>query len=73
VVFTNDLRVLLPEEAPLATLQRVLAVNEAHDLFARDIVNVDMRLPDRPTVRLRNHAVGELFRIRELSMNGTAE
>ena len=73
VVFTNDLRVLLPEEAPLATLQRVLAVNEAHDLFARDIVSVDMRLPDRPTVRLRNHAVGELFRIRELSMNGTAE
>ena len=45
-------RVLLPAEDPLPALRRVLALNDAWELLGRDLAVVDMRLPDRPTLRM---------------------
>ncbi|WP_380058364.1 cell division protein FtsQ/DivIB [Falsihalocynthiibacter sp. SS001] len=54
LVLNNDQRILLPEEKPREALHRVIALNSVRDLLARDIEVVDMRLNDRPTLRLRN-------------------
>lgn len=43
---------MLPESDPVTALERVLAMARAQDLLERDIAAVDLRLPDRPTIRL---------------------
>lgn len=52
VVLDRDQRILLPEASPVPALERVLALQTARDLLGRDVAVVDMRNPDRPTVRL---------------------
>ncbi|PWJ21077.1 cell division protein FtsQ/DivIB [Jannaschia seohaensis] len=66
VVLTRDQRILLPEEAPAAALDRVLAMHSATDLLARDVTVVDLRLGDRPTLRLSDPAREELKRLQDL-------
>ncbi len=65
VVLDRDQEILLPEQDPVAALERVIAVDQAQALFAHDITVVDMRLPNRLTLRLsdaafaaRQHALG---------------
>ena len=48
----NGVDVLLPETGYDAALTDLLAIDETHRLLARDIEAIDMRLPDRFTVRL---------------------
>ena len=66
VVLDRGQRILLPSEGARRALERVLAMDQAEDLFARDVAAVDMRLPARPTLRLNAGAVEELRRIRAL-------
>ncbi len=73
VVLAQDQRVMLPERAPVAALEQVLALDEAQELLARDITHIDMRNPQRPTLRLAQPAVEELRRIRSLDRKGTEE
>lgn len=61
----RDQTIMLPEDNPVAALERVIALDQAQDLLSHDITVVDMRLPDRPTLRLsqqafaaRQHALG---------------
>jgi cell division protein FtsQ len=54
--------VKLPEVAPAAALERVMALAVAEDLLKRDVNVVDMRDPRRPMLRLTEHAVSELER-----------
>lgn len=65
----------LPEETPgvraIAALEHLLARDAAQDLFARDITVFDMRLADRPTLRLSEAAARELRRIRALEAGVT--
>lgn len=56
----RDQVVKLPAHDPRAALDRVLAMDRATDLLARDVAVVDMRLPRRPTVRLGPDAVDYL-------------
>ena len=56
VVLTDELRIQLPEDGAAAALEQVMALNEAQDLLARDVLVVDFRNPDRPTVRLGSQA-----------------
>jgi len=67
VVLDRDQRILLPEQGAVSALEQVLALDEARDLLERDVLVVDMRLPHRPTLRLADHAVEELRRIRSIS------
>lgn len=66
VVLDRDQRILLPPDQPIPALERVLALDTAQDLLARDLAVVDMRNPDRPTLRMAPAAVEELRRIRTI-------
>lgn len=52
IVLDRHQRILLPETDPVVALEHVIALDQARGLFARDILSVDMRLPDRPAVQL---------------------
>lgn len=55
-------KIMLPEEGAEAALRFALALHAAPELtlLDRDVRAVDLRLPDRPTLRLSDHAVLEL-------------
>ena len=63
LVLGDGKRILLPEDAPVRALERVIALDSASDLLARDLVRIDMRLGARPTVRLSEAATEEWWRI----------
>ena len=52
----DGVEVLLPEIAPEHALQTLSDLDRDNKLLARDIVTVDLRLPDRVTVRLSDAA-----------------
>ncbi|MGR3290292.1 MAG: cell division protein FtsQ/DivIB, partial [Paracoccaceae bacterium] len=64
MVLDRGQRILLPEKNPVQALLQVMALQEASDLLARDIIAVDMRNQSRPTLRMAAPAVEELRRIR---------
>jgi cell division protein FtsQ len=57
--------VKLPEQDAGAALGRVMALEAADDLLTRDVAVVDMRDPSRPMLRLTEHAVSELERLKK--------
>ncbi len=52
----NGIDVRLPEDNVAAALDRLVALDHDKKLLSRDIVAVDLRLPDRVTVRLSDEA-----------------
>ena len=60
VILDNGQRVLLPTGNAVVAFERVVALNQAQDLLERDVAVVDMRHPDRPTVRMNEQAVATL-------------
>ena len=54
----------LPEADPVAALKRAMALDAAEQLFARDLSVLDLRDPTRPMLRLTEHAIAELERLR---------
>jgi cell division protein FtsQ len=52
----NGIDVRLPETNVEQALDRLVALNRGKNLLSRDIVAVDLRLPDRVTVRLSDEA-----------------
>lgn len=67
IVLDRDQRLLLPATDPVAALERLLALDQAEDLLARDILAVDLRVPQRPVLRLAPFATSELRRARGLT------
>ncbi|WP_239494555.1 cell division protein FtsQ/DivIB [Roseovarius amoyensis] len=72
VVLQDDAHIMLPETDPVRALERVIVLNEVHDVLERDVVAVDMRLPARPTVRMKAYAVDEWWRATQM-MAGDSE
>ena len=70
VVLNRDQRILLPETNAVQALERIVAMDQAVDMLARDIAAVDLRLPARPTIRMNENAVQELLRIRAIEAGG---
>ena len=66
VVLDRGQRILLPEDKPVQTLERVLALDSItpNGMLERDLAVVDMRLARRPTIRLNTNAVEELRKIK---------
>lgn len=64
VVLDRGQRIMLPAEGPVPALERVLALDGAQGLLARDVSAVDLRNAARPTIRLSQPAMAELHRIR---------
>jgi len=65
MVLDRGQRILLPENAPVQALERVIMLSEAQDMLARDLAVVDMRLAERPTIRMNETAVDEWWQIRQ--------
>ena len=72
LVLDRDQTIMLPEDKPVVAVERVIALDQAQDLFNRDLLVVDMRNGDRPTLRLGAAAVEELRRFRELETKVSA-
>jgi cell division protein FtsQ len=60
MVLDTDARILLPAEGAVVALERVIALHQAQDMLDRDISVVDMRLGQRPTLRLHPAALAQL-------------
>ncbi|MGB7319180.1 MAG: cell division protein FtsQ/DivIB [Planktotalea sp.] len=71
VVLDRDQRILLPEEGALRALERVIALDQVQDVMDRDLARVDMRLAHRPTIRMNENAVQELWRIKTTAVEAS--
>ena len=70
LVLERGQRIMLPQDNAIAALQRVVVMAQTQDLLERDIVAVDMRNPDRPTIRLTGGAAAEMRQI-NAAVSGT--
>lgn len=61
VVLTREQRIMLPEDDAVTALQRVIALDRAQDLLARDVAVVDFRNPGRPVLRRGTSGIEGLF------------
>ncbi|QFS82013.1 Cell division protein FtsQ [Roseivivax sp. THAF40] len=66
VVLDRGQRIMLPEEGAVRALERAIAMDQAVDMLARDLVAVDLRLRERPTLRMTQTALEDLWRIRQI-------
>lgn len=66
LVLDRDQVIRLPEADPVAALRRVMAQDVGEQLLERDIAVVDLRNPGRPMLRLTEHALAELDRLRTM-------
>ncbi len=64
IVLDRGQIVQLPADDPVRAVERVIALDTAQDLLARDVAVVDFRNADRATLRLTHSAVGALRAIR---------
>ncbi|MGC1494272.1 MAG: cell division protein FtsQ/DivIB [Sulfitobacter sp.] len=65
VVLDRDQRIMLPEQGALQALERVIALERAQEILTRDVSRVDMRLAQRPTLRMNEEATREWWHIRQ--------
>ncbi|RVT85343.1 cell division protein FtsQ [Rhodobacteraceae bacterium CCMM004] len=70
VLLDRGQRLKLPETGAVGALEQIIALDQAQDLLARDVLWVDMRNLARPAVRLRETAATTLrqVRLRELGV-----
>ena len=61
VVLDRDQRIQLPESDPMTAMQKVIALDTAQDLLARDISVIDFRNSNRPVIRLTPSAIETLY------------
>lgn len=66
IILDNDQKIMLPEANPFAALAQVIALDQAQDLLVRDVRTVDMRNPDRHTLRVSEAARDEFRRLKGL-------
>lgn len=62
IVLDRDQRLMLPSDNPVRALERLLALDKAEDILARDVAAIDLRNDARPTLRLTPFALNELRR-----------
>ncbi|MFZ1470292.1 MAG: cell division protein FtsQ/DivIB [Paracoccaceae bacterium] len=66
IVLDRDQRILLPSENPVRALERLLALDHAQDILARDLLAIDLRNDARPTLRLTPFALNQSRRAQGL-------
>ncbi|MEM7026584.1 MAG: cell division protein FtsQ/DivIB [Pseudomonadota bacterium] len=72
VALDRGLTILLPEREPVAALERVMAWHLGEELLDRSLVAVDMRLGERPTLRM-SPAAAETYRLDRERANAEGE
>ena len=61
VLLENDQSILLPERNPVQAIERVLVLDQTQDLLARKVSVVDMRLSQRPTIRIAPDQIDQVI------------
>jgi cell division protein FtsQ len=56
IVLDRDMVIKLPQTGSVEALSRIMALHYGEELLDRDIAVIDMRLPDRPAVRMMPEA-----------------
>lgn len=69
IVLDRNQRLLLPSDRPVQALERLLALDQAEDLLARDVAAIDLRHEKRPVLRLGEDALLAARRARGLIPN----
>lgn len=70
VMLDKGQKLMLPEEEPIETLERIIALDQAENLLLRDLTVVDFRLVDRPTLRLVDRAMSDFRNVTYLNLGG---
>lgn len=71
IVLDRGQMIQLPSEDPVQAVERVIALNAAQSILARDVAVVDFRNSDRATLRLAPAAVEALRAIRMIETGAT--
>ena len=61
LVLDNNLRIMLPQAEFLAAFDRLMLMSESGSLFSNQLSSIDMRLVERPTVRVGAASVDQLM------------
>lgn len=61
LVLDNNLRIMLPQTEFLAAFDRLMLINHTGSLFSNQLSTIDMRLVERPTVRVGAVSVDPLM------------
>ena len=61
LVLDNNLRIMLPQTEFLAAFDRLMLMNHTGSLFSNQLSTIDMRLVERPTVRVGAVSVDPLM------------
>ncbi len=64
IILDRNQRIMLPDQNPIAALDRALALDQAEKLFARDITAIDLRYAPRPVLRMAPYAMTQSLRAR---------
>ena len=68
VVLDKGQTLMLPEEGAASTLERIIAMDDAEELLARNIKAIDFRIKTRPTLHLREGAMEDLKEIKLMQL-----
>jgi len=64
IILDRDMLIKLPAERSVEALSRIMALHYGEQLLDRDIAVIDMRLPERPALRMKPEAA-EVYQIRK--------
>lgn len=71
LILDRNQRILLPEVDAVAAMERLIALDRAEDLLARDVLSVDLRNDKRPTLRLAPFALNEHRKAMGIDVSGS--
>lgn len=71
LILDRNQRILLPAQNPIAAVERLIALDKAHDLLGRDVLAVDLRTNHRPVLRLAPNALNQRRRAQGIDISGS--
>lgn len=71
LILDRNQRILLPERDAVAAMERLMALDRAEDVLARDVLSVDLRNDKRPVLRLAPYALNEHRKAQGIDVSGS--
>jgi hypothetical protein len=71
MVLDRNQKIMLPAVGAVAALERLMALDKAEDLLARDVLTVDLRNDKRPVLRLAPFALNEHRKAQGIDVSGS--
>lgn len=71
LILDRNQRILLPAQNPIAAVERLIALDKAHDLLGRDVLAVDLRTNHRPVLRLAPNALNQRRQAQGIDISGS--